>query len=161
MKTLTLIRHAKSSWDYQVGDKDRPLNQRGITDAHLVSSHLAKNPFFADAVFSSYANRALHTCTIFMRNLDISFSKLSVTPQLYDFSGDTVLPFIKGIDDSHEKVVIFGHNHAFTHLANILGDHFIDNLPTSGVVTLTFPVTRWKEITKGTTVNTVFPKQLK
>ena len=161
MKTLTFIRHAKSSWEYQAGDKDRPLNQRGINDAHLVSTNLSKEPFLVDAVFSSYANRAMHTCAIFMRNLEIPFSKLTITPQLYDFSGETVLNFIKNLDNTHKSVAIFGHNHAFTYLANSLGDRFLDNLPTSGVVTITFPVENWKQILKGTTVDIMVPKQFK
>ncbi|WP_340198884.1 SixA phosphatase family protein [Ascidiimonas sp. W6] len=161
MKTLTLIRHAKSSWDYQVVDKDRPLNQRGIDDAHLVSSHLANKPFLADAVFSSYANRAMHTCAIFMRNLNIHFSTLEISPKLYDFSGESVHTFIKNLNDNYEKVIIFGHNHAFTHLTNILGDKFIDNLPTSGLVTISFPVNSWREISQGSTINMIFPKQFK
>jgi phosphohistidine phosphatase len=161
MKTITFIRHAKSSWDYQVGDKDRPLNQRGINDAHLVSAYLAEKPFVVDAVFSSYANRAMHTCAIFMRRLQIPFSKLTITLELYDFSGETALLFLKNLDDELERVLVLGHNHAFTHLTNTLGNKSIANLPTSGVVTITFPIDHWKEISKGTTVNSIFPKQLK
>lgn len=161
MKTLTLVRHAKSSWEYQVEDKDRPLNQRGINDAHLLSLHLAESPFIVDAVFSSYANRALHTCTIFLRNLNIPFAKLTITKDLYDFSGQAVFDFLRSLDDSYEKVMIFGHNHAFTHLVNTFGDQYIDNLPTSGLATINFSVDRWSAIEKGTTVNMIVPKQLK
>ena len=69
MKKLTLIRHGKSSWNYDVSDRDRPLLERGINDAYLVASAL-KEPV-VDAVFSSPANRALHTCNIFLRVLNI------------------------------------------------------------------------------------------
>ncbi|XLS27712.1 SixA phosphatase family protein [Flavobacteriaceae bacterium M23B6Z8] len=161
MKTLTLVRHAKSSWEYQVDDKDRPLNERGVRDAHLVSSHLAESPFIVDAVFSSYANRAMHTCAIFLRNLDIPFTKLTITKELYDFSGQAVFDFLRNLDDSYEKVMIFGHNHAFTHLATTMGDQYFDNLPTSVLVTINFSIDSWANIEKGTTVNIMVPKQLK
>ena len=52
--------------------------------------------------------------------------------------GDNVINFITNIDDSYEKVMIFGHNHAFTSICNIFGDQYIDNLPTSGLVVIKF-----------------------
>ena len=68
------------------------------------------------------------------------------------------LEFIKSLDDNLSTVMVFGHNHAFTHLANSLGNSYIDNVPTSGLVHLQFDVTQWKSISKGTTIQTIFPK---
>ena len=85
MKQLTIVRHAKSSWNYQVSDKDRPLLERGINDALLVAQSI-KDFIQPDAVFSSPAIRALHTCMIFMRSLHIKDSKLCITEKLYDFN---------------------------------------------------------------------------
>lgn len=161
MKTLLLVRHGKSSWEYSVGDRNRPLNERGINDALLVSTALETKNIDIDAVFSSPANRALHTSTIFLRQLNISYQVLRVIDELYDFSGDEVLRFIKNLDDRHQTVMIFGHNHAFTHLANSLGNSYIDNVPTSGLVALNFTVDSWSTIAEGTTTLTIFPKQLR
>lgn len=161
MKTLILVRHGKSSWEYSVTDKDRPLLERGVNDALLVSSSFKDRNVKIDAAFSSPANRALHTCMIFLRQLYFPLDKFRVTDWLYDFSGDYVLQFIKELDESLETVLIFGHNHAFTHIANSLGNTYIDNVPTSGLVQLEFDIPDWKAIIKGTTKQTIFPKQLR
>ena len=161
MKTLILVRHGKSSWEYAVSDKDRPLQERGVNDALLVSNALKAQEIEVDAVYSSPANRALHTCMIFMRQLEFPFENLRIIEDLYDFSGDSDLEFIKSLDDSLQTVMIFGHNHAFTHLANSLGNTYIDNVPTSGLVHLNLEVKQWNSISKGTTKQTIFPKALR
>ena len=161
MKTLIMVRHGKSSWDYSVSDKDRPLQERGVNDALLVSSKFNSQAENIDAVFSSPANRALHTAMIFTRQLNISLSLVQITNELYDFSGESVFDFISNLDDSLDSVMIFGHNHAFTHVANSLGNTYIDNVTTSGLVQLSFPVNSWNSVTKGTTKQTIFPKDLR
>ena len=161
MKTLILVRHGKSSWEYAVSDKDRPLLQRGINDGYLVSSAFNSENIKIDAVFSSPANRALHTCIIFLRQLPSPFDILEVTDRLYDFSGEEVLRFVQELDDDLDTVMIFGHNHAFTHIANSLGNSYIENVPTSGLVRLRFDITNWKSLSKGITEQTIFPKHLK
>lgn len=160
MKEIILVRHGKSSWDYRVTDRDRPLQERGITDAHLVAGSLGgfTRP---DAVFSSPANRALHTCTILMRELRIPLELLRLSEALYDFSGGSVAEFVKSLDDSLGRVMLFGHNHAFTALANAWGDRYIDNVPTTGLVHLHFEAGRWADLSKGHTQAVVFPKNLK
>ena len=161
MKNLILVRHGKSSWEYSLNDKDRPLLQRGINDGHLVVGAFKQKNVNVDAIFASPANRAMHTCLIFLRQLHFPYSQFEITNELYDFSGDYVLEFVKNLDDSLDTVMIFGHNHAFTHLANALGNIYIDNVPTSGLVHLTFDTNNWRTLEKGTTINTIFPKHLK
>ena len=161
MKTLILIRHGKSSWEYSVGDKDRPLLPRGINDAFLVADSFNEQAIPIDAAFSSPANRALHTSMIFVRQLYFSLDKFKVVNELYDFSGEYVLQFVQGLDDDLNTVVIFGHNHAFTHIANSLGNSYIENVPTSGLVHLEFDVDQWISVEKGLTKQTIFPKHLK
>ena len=85
MKELYLVRHAKSSWDYEsVEDYDRPLQGRGIRDAHMVSSVLAGNRETPEAIYTSPAIRAAHTAMIFSRNLIFPFSdtqkKIGILP---------------------------------------------------------------------------------
>lgn len=161
MKTLILVRHGKSSWEYSVNDKDRPLKERGINDAHLVSTNFVTQDLKIDAIFSSPANRALHTCMIFLRQMHFNLEEFQVTRLLYDFSGDYVLQFIKELNNDLETVMIFGHNHAFTHIANSLGNTYIDNVPTTGLVVLEFDTDDWSKVSKGKTKQTIFPKQLK
>ncbi|SHI43699.1 phosphohistidine phosphatase [Arenibacter nanhaiticus] len=161
MKTLILMRHGKSSWEYKVSDRDRPLMERGIKDAGLVASTFSAAPVKIDAAFSSPANRALHTAMIFLRTVNVPFSQLEVVHQLYDFSGEDVYQFIRNLDNKLETVMIFGHNEAFTHIANSLGNQYINNVSTSGLVQLKFDTNDWNTVEKGTTVRTLFPKQLK
>jgi phosphohistidine phosphatase len=161
MRKLVLIRHAKSSWEFDVPDAERPLNKRGLKDAALVSNAFKNTSFSPDIIFSSSAIRAASTCKIFMKTLNFDENLLHVRDELYDFGGQKVINFIHNIDDSYEKVMIFGHNHAFTSICNIFGDQFIDNLPTSGLVVLNFDVTSWQKIKKGKTKLTIFPRDLK
>jgi len=65
MKTIIFVRHGKSSWDYEANDKDRPLKERGINDAHAVSSEIKNLDIPLDFIYASPANRALHTAVIF------------------------------------------------------------------------------------------------
>ncbi|MFD2914353.1 SixA phosphatase family protein [Psychroserpens luteus] len=161
MKTLILVRHAKSSWEFNVDDKDRPLKKRGNTDADLVSMAFVNRGLVIDKAFSSPANRALSTCKIFINNLNISNDKLVIQDDLYDFGGEQVINFLKTLDTHYQNVMIFGHNHAFTSICNIFGNTFIDNLPTSGLVVIDFDVNSWIDINKGSTRFTIFPRDLK
>jgi phosphohistidine phosphatase len=161
MKNLILVRHGKSSWEYSVSDKDRPLLERGINDALLVSDKFHEQGRGVDYIFSSPANRALHTAMIFCRQLYFPLDKFRTTERLYDFSGDEVVQFIKDLDDSFKTVMVFGHNHAFTYIANSHGNSYIENVPTSGLVHLEFKVDHWASVEKGITKQTIFPKQLR
>ncbi len=161
MKTLILVRHAKSSWEYSVDDKDRPLKRRGIDDAHLVSKAFKRENIKPDFTFSSPANRALHTSMIFVRNLDLSMDYFRVSNNLYDFLGNSVHEFISELDDALNTVMIFGHNNALTNIVNTIGNSYIDNVPTSGLVQINFNDNNWASVKNGVTVKTIFPKQFK
>jgi phosphohistidine phosphatase len=161
MKELILVRHAKSSWEYDVKDADRPLSARGIADAHLIAEALESKINGVQAVYSSPANRALHTCMILMRELRMPLESLEVVRALYDFSGEAVSAHVRTLDDALEKVMLFGHNNAMTHIANKWGSSYLENVSTCGVVHLTFPVKSWNEISYGKTQKTIFPKNLR
>ncbi|NKI31924.1 SixA phosphatase family protein [Croceivirga thetidis] len=161
MKTVIFIRHGKSSWDYDVSDKDRPLKERGISDAYLIGAKLSSFDLAIDKAFSSPANRALHTAIIVLRELSFDFKNLDVSDELYDFSGENVLQFLKGLNSSLDTVLVFGHNYAFTTLANTLGDSYIENLPTAGMVQINFKTNDWSKLGEGQSKNIVFPKHLR
>ncbi|MCH2194276.1 histidine phosphatase family protein [Kordia sp.] len=161
MKTLIIVRHAKSSWEYPVDDKDRTLKLRGITDAHLVAKHIAAKIETPGVIFSSIANRALHTCAIFTRCLDYPFEKVIIKESMYDFGGSGLVATVKSCDDEVDTLMVFGHNHAITAVANTYGSQFFDNVPTSGVVVIQFDTNSWETISEGKTILKVFPKDLK
>ena len=160
MKQLILVRHGKSSWDYDVSDKDRPLLERGIQDGHRVATAFKELDIPIDAIFSSPANRALHTCIIFMRKLGLPFRNLELTNELYEFSGEGVMEFVHGLEHNLKTVMIFGHNNAFTNVANSWGSNPFENVPTTGLVQLSFKTDSWVSVSNGTTARFIFPKQL-
>jgi len=84
-----------------------------------------------------------------------------VVNELYDFSGESVLKFLKGLDDEFTTVLLFGHNYAFTSLVNMMGDDYIENLPTSGMAILRFNETKWCKINEGKTLGITVPKALR
>lgn len=161
MKTLFIVRHAKSSWEYPVDDKDRTLKLRGIQDAHLVANHIANKIDVPDVIYSSIANRALHTCAIFCRTLNYPFEKITIKEDMYDFGGSGLVETIKSCDDEVDTLMVFGHNHAITAVSNAYGSTLFDNVPTSGFVAIQFDTNSWKTINDGTTTLKVFPKDLK
>ena len=98
-RILVFIRHGKSSWKYPVDDKIRPLKKRGISDITLIANQFLKLKIKPDLVVSSPAKRALDTCRIFMKTLDISEQMLQINPLLYDFEGNKTLNFIKNLNN--------------------------------------------------------------
>lgn len=154
------MRHAKSSWDYNVSDHERPLSSRGLKDAQLISKKLI-NQLNPDCVLSSDAIRAKTTANIFVSNLNIPNDTLKLDRSLYDFSGQELLHVIKTCDNTINELLIFGHNNAITSVVNSYGDRYIDNVPTCGVVIIEFEIDNWKNIKKGKTIKTLFPRDLK
>ena len=161
MKTLYLVRHAKSSWKHDVDDHKRPLKERGQSDGQLVSNKVSKEIEPPQKIISSDATRALSTAQFFKEALNISDANFYINHDLYDFSGQNVMRIIKSITDDLDSVMIVGHNHAFTSVANMLGNRYIDNVPTCGFVMLRFNEKKWSNITTGKTVKTIFPRDLK
>jgi phosphohistidine phosphatase len=161
MKKLILVRHAKSSWDSDVNDSDRSLSEKGINDAFNTFKYLKNKIKKPDAIFSSPANRTLHTCVIFIKTLHIPFQKLHVVEDLYDFGGEKVIAFLRSLSNTYEYVAVFGHNYALTSLCNIFGNKPIDNLSTSGVAFIHFNVNHWADIERGHTELLISPKELR
>tara|TARA_R110002049_G_scaffold177892_3_gene345085 strand:+ start:681 stop:1166 length:486 start_codon:yes stop_codon:yes gene_type:complete len=161
MKQLILVRHAKSSWKHNVIDHERPLNNRGFNDAQIISNHLKNSNLNIELVLSSDAMRAKTTANLFVSNLGISQEIFSLHPDLYDFSGENLIKTIKNCDDQINYLMVFGHNHAITAFVNSYGDKYIDNVPTCGVVIIEFEINSWKNLNKGKTLKTVFPRDLK
>ncbi|MAP79503.1 MAG: histidine phosphatase family protein [Aequorivita sp.] len=161
MKILYLVRHAKSSWKHDVDDHKRPLKGRGKRDGKLVSEHVSSIIQPPQKIISSDATRALSTAQFFKDALQIDDANFETNHELYDFSGQNVMRIIKSLPENLDKVMIVGHNHAFTSVANMLGDIYIDNVPTCGFIMLAFNVEKWSEITTGKTINTIFPRDLK
>lgn len=161
MKNLILIRHAKSSWDTPLKDIDRPLEQRGMKDAHLVSLNIFNFLPQTFVIWSSIAKRASDTAIIFAQNILYPIESIIYKKELYTFDENQLERIIKSIDDSYDSVVIFGHNAAITNFVNKFGDVFIDNVPTTGFVSLEFDTDYWQQIKKNKTKQIISPKDFK
>jgi phosphohistidine phosphatase len=161
MKNLILIRHAKSSWDAPVHDKDRVLIQRGVRDAHLVAQNITDYLPKINLIWSSSAKRASETAIIFAQNLMWPIESILFKDELYTFDASKLEKVIKSCNNSYENVILFGHNEAITEFVNKFGDVFIDNVPTAGFVSLSFDVESWSTIHKGKINKILFPRDLK
>jgi phosphohistidine phosphatase len=162
MKTLYIVRHAKSSWDYSsVSDIDRPLKERGITDARLISKFLAEKIKRPDVFISSSANRALHTALIFCENLDYPLSNLQIKKHLYSFSDGYLVKTVNALDDGFSSAIIFSHDHGINTFVNKFGNIPIAHVPTCGIIGIEFDSLHWKNIKKGKTILQEFPKNHK
>ncbi|PQJ73451.1 SixA phosphatase family protein [Polaribacter butkevichii] len=162
MKTLYIVRHAKSSWEYSgIEDIDRPLKKRGIKDAHLMSKFLAKEVGRPDVFVSSSANRALHTAVIFCENFEYPLSNLKIKRQLYSFSDGYLVKTVNALDDGFNSAIIFSHDHGINTFVNKFGNKPISHVSTCGVIGIQFEEKHWKNIKKGKTFLIDFPKNHK
>ncbi len=161
MKNLTLIRHAKSSWDFPLSDIDRPLSHRGIKDALLISNHIHKLIPQKFVVWSSIAKRTIETSYIFAQNLLFPIENIIYKKDLYTFDSRELEKSIKSCENRFDNIIIFCHNDAITNFVNKFGDTNIDNVPTSGFVQLQFDVIDWKDLTKGKTLHFLYPKKFR
>jgi len=154
MKTLYLIRHAKSSWDDpDVGDFERPLNKRGKKDAPNMAKRLKEKRVTPDFIISSPATRAHDTCKEFAKILNYDKDKIKTDKRLYHADEDQILQVIwelkDRVKDDEEIVLLFGHNPGLTEFANLLLNQSIDNIPTCGIVKSQLNIDRWKDATFG------------
>jgi phosphohistidine phosphatase len=148
MKTLYLVRHAKSSWkDSSLDDIERPLNKRGKRDAPFMGEVLKEKVAIPDVVFSSPAKRASKTAQIISELIGYQKKDILYAEEIYEASSRELVDFIKSLDNKYSSVMIFGHNPGFTMLNNFLSKKYIDNIPTCGIVALEFN-NSWKEIEK-------------
>jgi len=148
MKTLFLIRHAKSSWgDTALPDKDRPLNDRGRRDAPKIGERLAKRDVKPDLILSSPAMRALKTAEIIAKKLDYRRKDIVVDDRLYAVGADDLLDVIRKLGDKLERVMLFGHNPELTELAHRLSSK-ITHMPTCAVAEFAFDAKSWSKIGK-------------
>lgn len=160
MKKLIVVRHAKSSWEHQVIDHERPLNSRGIKDANTVSKLLKTEKLQIDSILCSDAVRTQKTAQIFISNLNLDNTLLSLSYDLYDFEGRNLIEVIKNGSNAINTLMVFGHNHAITSFVNHYGNKFIENVPTCGVVIIDFDIDSWVNLKKGNTISTLFPKEI-
>ncbi len=148
MKTLILIRHAKSSGkDETLPDRERPLNKRGKSDAPLMGQILFEKKIIPDLVLSSSAKRAKKTAeSIFFDVYGFMESQVHLTDDLYFTGVPFHLRIINTFLESKNTVVLVGHNPDFSNLVDFLAEESVQEMPTSGIYCLDFDVSSWSEV---------------
>src|SRR5436190_23516915 len=147
MKVLTLIRHAKSDWGNEgLQDIDRHLNERGYSDAYLMSKWFAENQKKPELILSSTASRALSTALIFSRSLGLDHESIKLDADIYEATVPILKSVLAAQDEDVSSILMVGHNPGFTNLCNELSaDLFFDNLPTCGIVSFQLKGKTWAE----------------
>lgn len=144
MKTLTLVRHAKSSWkDTSLSDRDRPLNKRGKRDAPAMGRRIAEAGIRPSLIVSSPALRAWTTAKAIAKAINYPVEFLQREKALYLASVDEILDVIVAQDSKFNSLMVVGHNPGFTSFANYLVPGLTNNLPTAGVVCVQFEQDDW------------------
>lgn len=145
MKTLLLVRHAKSDWGNPVlEDFDRPLNERGKRDAPAMARRLLDKNINIDAIISSPAKRAAKTAKAFAESYDLKKSRLQFKEELYMAGPAAFTAVIESADEKFESIAVFSHNPGITGFANELTNARIDNIPTCGVFAIKINTDTWK-----------------
>jgi phosphohistidine phosphatase len=149
MKTLYLVRHAKSSWKYpHLADIDRPLNKRGKRDAPFMGKLLQGKGIVPDVMITSGAVRTELTAAAFVEATNYPLDKLLVNEAVYDATVIGMLEVVKGLKGKWNSAMIFGHNFSYTMFANLYAKPPLDNVPTCGMVAIEFGVDSWSQVTK-------------
>lgn len=157
MKTVLLLRHAKSSWaDAGLDDFDRPLNDRGREAAPRIAAHLADAGLLPEIVVASPAQRTRETVTALVPALG-GKAEIVYEDKVYLAPSKTLLKLVHGLDDRLASVLIVGHNPGLEELAKSLAGHGNDKLrkrlagsyPTGALAALSFDVARWRDVAAG------------
>jgi phosphohistidine phosphatase len=149
MKTLLLIRHAKSSWaNIGQSDFDRPLNERGLKDAVEMAQKLVNQNIAIDTFISSTAKRAYNTCKAFASAYNVKNDEIILVDKLYHAPPHIFYEVIKDLKDDMNSVAIFAHNPGITELAStITGTVKLVDMPTCAVFAVQANIDNWQDFT--------------
>lgn len=148
MKTIILVRHAKSSWDSSItNDRERPLNERGFRDAQFMAEKFLERQITPDVILSSPALRAITTSKYFAEKLNFLDNSIFVEEDIYNKGTGNILKLINKLDNSINKCMIFGHNPEITELSTFFSMDIFAHVPTCGIVCLVFNANDWEELT--------------
>ena len=144
MKSVIIIRHAKSSWDNMgVEDFDRPLNERGKEDAPKMAQRLLERNVSIDAFISSSAKRARKTASIFIKEFGGQKEDIILVPQLYLAGPEIFYETIAQAPASAKTIALFAHNPGITDFANELTNVRIDDMPTCAIFAVKADINAW------------------
>ena len=163
MRQLTIVRHAKSSWDDpDLSDFERPLNERGRRDAARMASWTRQAVGIPDRMVSSPAVRALSTAHCFAEAFGIDSEQVLIQARVYEATLGALLRLLRGFENSEPHVMLFGHNPGLSELTRTLARCPFEGLPTCAVVQLELPAQCWADVAEnsGELLRHMFPKRL-
>jgi phosphohistidine phosphatase len=150
MRLLTLIRHAKSSWDSPgLSDFERPLNERGRRDAPLMATRVNATLPQPQRLVTSPALRAATTARCFAEQLGVPLRDIRFESAIYDAGVPDLMRVVQSLDDSDLHVFMFGHNPGFSDLARRLAPCPFSEMPTCAVVSLELDAALWNTVRAG------------
>jgi phosphohistidine phosphatase len=164
MKTIIIVRHAKSSWDFpHLSDHERPLLEKGKKRTRLINDYLITNNISVDLIISSHAVRAYETSKIIARAIGYPIEEININKMIYHANADRLTDQFFDLPNEVQSVMLVGHNPTLTNFVNQYLDEKIDWLPTSGTVSIDFDTEKWEDISmaKYNPNFVVFPKMLK
>jgi phosphohistidine phosphatase len=147
MKTLFLLRHAKSSWDDpNLPDFDRPLNKRGLKTAPFVGKLMKERKIQPDIILSSPAKRAAHTAELVKESGQLK-ANIMFNEEIYEASPLKLLSILSKVEDKYLSVLMVGHNPGMEELLKILtGEN--ESMPTAALAKIELKISSWKEISE-------------
>jgi phosphohistidine phosphatase len=148
LKTLLIIRHAKAETVFTVNDFERPLNERGKSDAALMAKKLLDKNIAIDAFIASPAKRAKKTAELFCKEFKCKEDDIIFVSALYHAPAEIFYEVIKHLDDPFNTVAIFAHNPGISYFVNELTNTRIDNMPTCAVFAVQASIDNWKDFAK-------------
>ena len=163
MKTLFILRHAKSSWDDpKLRDFERPLGARGLSDVPVMGARFLARGKSTDCIISSPAVRAKSTAKLFAEATGFPVADLASNPELYFAGAPMFLKATSLLDESFDSAILVGHNPAITEFVNSMAGTDIENVPTCGLVELSLPINNWSdvELDSATLVDFDYPKNV-
>ena len=162
MKTLLLLRHAKSSWKHpELPDHDRPLNKRGKQDAPRIAKIIRDNGLVPDLIMSSTAKRARKTAKIVAKTCGYA-DEVTLTPALYHAGPSTYIETLSRQADEHQRIMLVGHNPGLEELLEMLVGK-MELIPTATLALVLLPLTQWRKLnheTTGKLINLWRPREI-
>lgn len=150
MKTLLLMRHGKASWKDVKKDEDklRPLTKKGEKDAKTMMDLLEEKGVLPQVIFTSTAKRARDTATIFIAQCCGEITLIALD-SLYMAEPSIVIDCLRAMQDSHEKVMVIGHNPGLESLLQHLTGK-VESLSTANIALLELPIEHWSDLSLDT-----------
>ncbi len=160
MKTLYVLRHAKSDWnDARLTDFERPLNERGLHAARKMGEFLREREIVPDSIISSPARRASETAQIVKQAAGFS-AEIHFEPRIYEASIGDLIEIVSTVENNCEKLLIVGHNPGFEQLVESLTGE-LQQMPTAALAEIELPIENWREMMNGGRLKNLFkPKEI-